>query len=96
MPDGFEPLTIRIDRYLDVATAREVAERVRFLARERKVVIEFGPPVECDLVALSLLAEAIDQSGSPVFVRGLSGHDMRILEYLGVSFPNSPEPESLD
>jgi hypothetical protein len=93
VPGDLEPLTIRIDRRLDVATAREVAERVRVAARERDVVIEFSLRVQCELVALSFLADVIEQRGSPVFVRGLSGHDVRILEYLGVSLPSSPDPE---
>lgn len=96
MPNRLEPLIIRIDRRLDAAAARDVAERVRSAAHDRSVVIEFGPRVQCELVALSLLADVMEQRGPPVLVRGLSGHDMRILEYLGVSFPDSPEPESLD
>lgn len=96
MPTCLEPLIVRIDGRLDAATGRDVVEQVRSAARDRSVVIEFGPRVQCELVALSVLADVMEQRGFPVLIRGLSGHDKRILEYLGVSFPDSPEPESLD
>ncbi len=90
MPDGTEPLIIRIDR-LDVATAAVVVERLRFAGREREVVIEFAPSVNCDMVPLSFIAAAIARRGVPVSLRGLSGHGVRILRYLGVSLAGDPE-----
>ena len=91
MPESTEPLIIRIDGRLDVPTARAVVERLRFASQEREVVVEFAPSVECDMVALSYVAVAIARRGIPVSVRGLSGHDLRILRYLGVSLPGEPE-----
>jgi hypothetical protein len=66
------------------------------LAGDRAVVIELAPRVECDLVALSFIAQAIERRGVPVSMRGLSGHDMRILRYLGLSFPSPPDSHRLD
>ena len=91
MRSDTEPLIIRIDRRLDVPTAAGVVERFRSAARERELVLEFAPTVECDMVALSFIAEAIARRGIPVSVRGLSGHDFRILRYLGMPLPGGPE-----
>ncbi len=87
-----EPLIIRIDGVLDIPAASDAIRRLRCAGSEREVIIEFGAGARCDVVALSLVAEAIASRASPVFVRGLSGHDVRILEYLGVSLTRDPSP----
>ena len=91
MADRAQPLIIRIDGFLDVSTAADVVRRLVETGRERAVLIEFGARAKCDLIALSFVAEAISRRGTPVSVHGLSGHDLRILRYLGVSFPVEPE-----
>lgn len=90
-----DPLTIRIDQQLDAPTASAVVERVRLAAPGRAVILDVGPGVECELFALSLLAEVLEQRGASVHVRGLAAHDLRILEYLGVRLPR-PAPEPRD
>lgn len=82
-----EALIIRIDRRLDVATAAAVVERLRFAGREREVIIEFAPSVECDMVALSFIAEAIVRRGVSVPVRGLSGHAPESFAISACRFP---------
>ena len=94
MTDGDGPLTIRIDGRLDICAAGAVVERLRQAPSDRDVVIELGPTTQCDLVALSYLAEAIERRPGPVAVRGLSGYDTRILQYLGVELAGSKRESS--
>ena len=84
MTDGSSSLTIRIEGRLDIFTAASVVERLRLAPEDVEVVIDLAPSVQCDPVALSYIAEAIERRAAPVAVRGVSGHDMRILLYLGV------------
>jgi hypothetical protein len=91
-----EPLIFRVDGVLDLLAASDAVRLLRWAGREREVILEFGPGVQCDLVALSLVADAIARRAAPVSVRGLSAHDLRILEYLGVSLRRNPVPEPLD
>ena len=93
MTDRDGPITIRIVGRLDIAAASNVVERLRQAPDDQEVTVELGPGVQCDLVALSYIAEAIERRFSPVSVHGFSGHDMRILQYLGVELPVSPERE---
>ena len=90
MADAPQPQIIGILGFLDAATAADVVHRLRRVDPERAVVIEFAAGTKCDLVALSLVAEEIARLPVPVSVRGLSGHDFRILRYLGVSLPSEP------
>lgn len=96
MTDGSSALTIRIDGVLDICTAARVVERLRLAREGIEVVIDLAPSVQCDLVALSYIAEAIGRRATPVSVRGLSGHDTRILQYLGVELPVSPKNRLTD
>lgn len=96
MADLAQPQIIVISGFLDAAAAAAVVQELRRADHpERSVVIEFGARAKCDLVALSSMAEAISRLAVRVTVRGLSGHDVRILRYLGVSLPGEPE-ESRD
>jgi hypothetical protein len=96
MTDGSSSLTIRIEGRVDICTAATVVERLRLAREDLEVVIDLAPSVQCDLVALSYIAEAIERRAAPVSVRGLSGHDMRILQYLGVELPDSPKKGPTD
>jgi hypothetical protein len=87
MPDATKALVIRIDGLLDVATAQDVICRLRRAGPECDAAIEFGTRAECDVVALSMLAEAIGCPGFRVSLRGLAEHEHRILRYLGVALP---------
>lgn len=87
MTHGDGPIKIRIDGRLDICLAGAVVERLREEEGGREVLIELGPGVQCDLVALSYIAEAIERRSAPVTVHGLSGHDLKILQYLGVELP---------
>ena len=96
MTEETGPLTIRIDGRLDICTALNVVERLRQARESREVVIDIAPSAQCDAVALSYIAEALERFSASVRVRGLSGHDARILEYLGVEFPVSSKRDSSD
>jgi hypothetical protein len=87
MPRGDEPLTIRIDGALDIGVARGIVERLSQTPQDREVVIELGPGTRCNPVALARIAKATEGRLVPIPVRGLSGHDERILQYLGVDLP---------
>lgn len=89
MTDRDRPLTIRISGRLDICAAGSVAERLRQAPPDQEVVIDVAPSAQCDLVAWSCIAEAIERRSAPVRVHGLSGHDARILQYLGVELPSS-------
>jgi hypothetical protein len=93
---GTVPLIIRIEGVLDLGAASHAIRQLRSAGGEREVILEFGAGAQCDLVALSLLADEITHQGSPVSVRGLSGHDVRILEYLGVPLPRRSVTDPLD
>jgi hypothetical protein len=92
--DQTEPLILRVDGLLDLEHAREIVRRLQSAPDDVEVVIEFSPRIQCAVVPLSLVAEAIAHRGSPVAVRGLSHHDIRILRYLGVTLPSKDEPAS--
>lgn len=92
--DQAEPLILRVDGLLDLEHARKIVRRLQSALVGVEVVIEFSPRVQCALVPLSLIAEAIARRGSPVAVRGLSQHDIRILRYLGVTLPSKYESGS--
>jgi hypothetical protein len=95
MADGDGPFTIRVEGHLDICAAGKVVERLRLAPDDREVTIDLAPRAQCDLVALSYIAEAIERRSGRTFVRGLSGHDTRILEYLGVELPAGPKsPQS--
>jgi hypothetical protein len=94
MADGDGQFTIRVEGHLDSCAAGNVVERLRQAPDDCEVTIDLGPRVRCDLVALSSIAEAIERRSGRTFLRGLSGHDLRILEYLGVELPAAPEDES--
>ena len=96
MGDGGSSLTIRIDGRLDIGTASSVVERLRLAPPDVEVVIELAPSVQCDLVALSYIAEAIERRATSVTVHGLSVHDIRILQYLGFDLPISPKEGPTD
>jgi len=96
MDQTAHPLILRVDGLLDLEHAHEVVRRLQSAPTGAEVVIEFSPWFQCGLVPLSLVAEAITSRGSPVEVRGLSQHDVRILRYLGVAFPSKDDPGAPD
>jgi hypothetical protein len=94
MTDGDGPFKIRIDGRLDMCTAGSIVERMRQIPVDREIVIDLAPSAQCDLVALSHIAKAIEHRSAPVRLLGLLGHDARILKYLGVELTSSVEMRS--
>jgi hypothetical protein len=97
MSDGSGPVTIRVDGRLDIWAAGRIVERLRNAPADSEVLIDVGPGAQCEVVALSYIAEAMERRlTAPVRVRGLSGHDARILAYLGVELPSSDGEDPSD
>jgi hypothetical protein len=87
--DGYwkSGLVVRPECVLDLNTAREWLVRLTELPELPPVVLDLRGPWTADDAALGLLVTGLQRAGTEVTFQGLSLHQARLLQYLGVKSP---------
>lgn len=73
--------------------ARKAVDRLEEAETVGAVELDFTRCRHVDVGAMTLVALAASRLGGSVRARGLTRHDHRILEYLGVRLPGAARPD---